>query len=157
MIEKDLYPNISIWLEQYLNDNYKGYDIIVTDECHKQALDVVLRKYGIDCPMAKGLGIEIDIVGILKRKESYKLVFVEVKNVPLTLTHLGQLWGYCQLLDPEEAFLMSPKGLGTLGKIINDLKRVDILKYGDTKKYKSMRITRWNILRNNIDYDTLVE
>ncbi len=157
MAEKDWYPEIAEWTKQYLKDKYKGYDVEVTHESSVQKLDVVLQKRGIDCPMAKGLDIEVDIVGILKKAGQYKLVFVEVKDVPLKLTHLGQLWGYCQLINPEEAFLVSPKGLGTLGKCLIDLRRTDILQYGENHINKAMKVAKWDALRKTIDYTTLVQ
>lgn len=157
MAEKDWYPEMSNWLKRYLVDKYKGYEVIVTYETAVQKLDVVLMKYGIDCPMAKGLDIEVDIIGILKRKNLYKLVFMEVKDVPLKLTHLGQLWGYCQLINPEEAFLISPRGLGTLGKCLVDLRRIDILQYGENHINKSMKVVKWDPTSKSLDYTTLVE
>jgi len=155
--EKDYYPEVEAWLNQYLKDKYKGYKVITTYEGHKHNIDVVLKKYDIDLPDAKGLNIEIDVIGILKRKEIVKLVFVEVKAVPLTLNHLGQLWGYCQLLNPDEAFLISPEGIGSLTKILFDLRRIDILQYGKNKQYKSMKVAQWDISRKNIDHSTLIE
>ena len=131
MSEKDLYPGITKWLELYLNDKYKGYEIITTYEGSVQKLDVVLQKYNVDEPMAKGLDIEVDVIGILKKGDEHKLVFVEVKNTYLNLNNLGQLWGYCQLINPEEAFLVSPAGLGSLTKVLFDFNRRDILRYGD--------------------------
>ncbi len=157
MAEKDWYPEIAKWVEQYLHDKYKNCEVIVTYESAIQKLDVILQKYGIDCPWAKGLDIEVDIVGILKGSNKYKLIFVEVKDVPLKLTHLGQLWGYCQLVNPEEAFLISTKGLGTLGKCLVDLRRIDILKYGEMHKNKSMKVVKWDPIRKSIDYSTLIE
>lgn len=156
MAEKDWYPEIAKWTERYLKDKYKGSEIIVTTESSTQKLDDVLLKYGVDCQMAKGIDIEVDIVGIIKRNDTYKLVFVEVKDVPLKLTHLGQLWGYCQLINPEEAFLISPKGLGTLGKCLIDLRRTDILQYGEHHIDKSMKVAKWDALTKSIDFTTLV-
>ena len=46
MLEEELYEPMRMWLEQYMIDNYKGYEIITTD-CHSERLDRVLAKYDI--------------------------------------------------------------------------------------------------------------
>ena len=156
LMEKDMYPEIKEWLYIYLKDKYKGYEVYVTTDSSRRNLDSILLDYGIDLPEAKGLKIEIDILGILKKGDKHKFVFVEAKNVPLTLNHLGQLWGYCQLIDPEEAFLVSPVGLGTLGNVLVHLRRIDILQYGREGRYKSMNVALWDEKRKSIDYSSII-
>ncbi|HEM55610.1 MAG: hypothetical protein C0172_03040 [Caldisphaera sp.] len=155
MAEHDLYPDIKVWLEKYLRDKYKGYQIETTFETHKRALDMVLRERNIRLEEAIDLSIKIDILGILKRKEAIRLVFIEVKDKPLTLKDLGQLWGYTQLINPLESFLLSSSGLGSLSHILNVLKREDLLRYG-RKMERFMKVAKWDIKRKCIDYSTLV-
>ncbi len=152
--EEKLYPEIKEWLQNYLTDKYKGYTVQTTYETSRRNLDVVLKSKGIQCKEAIGLQIKVDIVGILKRGDEFKLVFVEVKDTDLTLKDLGQLWGYTQLIDPIESFLVSSKGLGRLSHIINVLKREDLLKFG-TKTNKFMQIAKWDKARDCIDYSSL--
>ena len=45
MLEIELYEPMCNWLEQYLRDKYKKYDIIVVDS-HSDRLDKVLGKFG---------------------------------------------------------------------------------------------------------------
>lgn len=153
--EELLYPTIKNWLHTYLSDKYKGYTIQTTYETSRRNLDVVLKSKGIVCKEAIGLQIKVDIVGILKNKDDIKLIFVEVKDKPLTLKDLGQLWGYTQLVDPLESFLISSKGLGKLSPLFKVLKREDLLKFG-TKKHKFMRIAKWDDKRMCIDYTSLI-
>jgi len=155
MAEKDLYPDIKNWLHNYLREKYRGYTVETTFETHKKALDVVLKKKGIILKEAIGLSIKVDIIGILKRGNVVKLVFVEVKDKPLTLKDLGQLWGYTQLINPIESFLISSEGLGSLLYIFNVLKREDLLRYG-IKKERFMYVAKWDTRRKSIDYDTLI-
>ena len=111
--EFELYLPMKNWLQGYLEDNYKGYKIITVD-AHSERLDRVLAKYDIVNELAVGIDIQIDVLGIAKRGNTIKLFFIEVKKTNLTLRDLGQLWSYCKLIDPEEAFLMTSAGLGTL-------------------------------------------
>ena len=71
--------------------------------------------------------------------------FIEAKKTQLNLHDLGQLWAYCKLCDPMEAFLLSSAGLGSLNKIMNNLHRTDLLEFGDGKKIKKMQIGKWDV------------
>ena len=153
--EEKLYPEIKEWLQNYLNGKYRGYTIETTYETSRRNLDVVLKSKGIECKEAIGLNIKVDIVGILRRGNEFKLVFVEVKDKELTLKDLGQLWGYTQLLNPIESFLISSKGLGRLSHLFNVLRREDLLKYG-IKSNKFMQIAKWDKRRKSIDYAGLI-
>lgn len=153
--ELELYPEIEIWLKGYLQSKYSKYDVQTTHESHRLNLETVLRKFGLDPTLAIGLNIKIDVLGILRQTDEYKLAFVEVKDGELTLKDLGQLWGYSQLMDPAESFLVSSKGFGGLSKLFNVLKREDLLKYGQTGT-KYMNMARWDTKRKSIDYATLI-
>ena len=153
--EEKLYPEIKEWLQNYLIDKYKGYAIETTYETSRRNLDVVLKSKGIQCKEAIGLQIKIDVVGILKRGNDFKLVFVEVKDTELTLKDLGQLWGYTQLVDPIESFLVSSNGFGRLSHLFNVLKREDLLKFG-VKINKFMNVAKWDKSRKSIDYSSLI-
>lgn len=155
MLENELYEPMRVWLEQYLNDKYKGYDIIAVDTSQER-LDRALSRYGIVCEAANGVDIQIDVLGIARKNKDIKLFFIEAKKTRLTLRDLGQLWAYCKLIDPEEAFLLSSTGLGSLGKLIISFAREDLLDYGLGKKIKKMRVGKWNVSKNTIDFETLV-
>lgn len=153
--EQDLYPEIECWCRKYLEEKYKGFKVITTHNTSRQSLDVYLKTQGIEIKEAIKLSIKIDIVGILKRGNTNKLVFIEVKNKPLTLANLGQLWGYTQLINPVESFLISSAGIGSLSYLLKVLKREDILVYGK-KKERMMRVCKWDTNRKSIDYSTLI-
>lgn len=155
MLEVELYEPMRLWLEQYMIDKYKGYEIYAVD-AHSERLDRVLAKYGIVNEMANGIDIQIDVLGLAKKKNDVKMVFIEAKKTQLTLRDLGQLWSYCKLVDPEEAFLLSSKNLGSLNKLINMFKREDLLDFGDGKRIKKMRVGIWNVKSNTPDYASLI-
>jgi len=155
MKEKYLYPDVKSWLDSYLKERYPKYQIETTYESSEKSLDVVLKERGIIMEEAIGLSIKIDVIGILKKGNDVKLVFVEVKDKPLTLIDLGQLWGYTQLIDPIESFLISSKGLGCLEYLFKVLKREDLLYYGP-KREKMMKVAKWDVRRKSIDYDSLI-
>ena len=155
MLEQELYEPMRCWLEQYLKDTYKGYDIVTADTSQER-LDRALAKYGVVVEMANGVDIQIDVLGIAKKKNITKLFFIEAKKTNLTLRDLGQLWAYCKLVDPEEAFLLSSAGLGSLNKLINSFRREDLLDFGEGKRIKKMRIGKWDVVKNTIDLYSLV-
>lgn len=155
MKEFDLYKPMTIWLNQYLQDKYKNCEIIVEDT-HSQRLDRVLYKHGIVNDLATGVDIQIDVLGIVKKNDDYKLFFIEAKITKLTLRDLGQLWAYCKLIDPEESFLLTSESLGSLNKILRTFGREDLLDFGNGKRIKKMKVGIWDTVRNNIDYMTLI-
>ncbi len=155
MLEEELYEPMRIWLEQYLTDKYKGHEIIVVDT-HCERLDRALAKYGIVNEMANGVDIQIDVLGIARKKDKVKIFFIEAKKTKLTLRDLGQLWAYCKLVDPEEAFLLTSADLGSLRKLLVSFKREDLLDFGDGKKIKKMRVGRWDITKNAPELSLLI-
>lgn len=155
--ENELYEPMRQWLQTYLEDKYK-YAEIITIDSHARTLDSFLKEYGVleQYPLTVGLDIQVDVLGIVKLKNKSHLVFIEAKKTKLNLHDLGQLWAYCKLCDPLEAFLLSSYGLGSLNKIFNNLLRDDLLDFGDGKKIKKMQVGRWDITTNSIDYNSLI-
>ena len=152
--EFELYLPMKNWLQAYLEDNYKGYKIITIDS-HSEKLDRVLAKYDIVNELAVGIDIQIDVLGIAKRGNTI-LFFIEAKKTNLTLRDLGQLWSYCKLIDPEEAFLMTSAGLGALNTFLNIFKREDLLDYGSGKFIKKMKISTWNLVSETPNLSTMI-
>lgn len=153
--ESQLYEPMRQWLYTYLIDRYKGHEIITID-AHSEKLENVLKKYSISNELAVGIDIQIDVLGIAKRGGSHKLFFIEAKKTNLTLKDLGQLWAYCKLIDPKEAFLFSSAGLGSLNKILNILNREDLLDFGDGKYLKKMKVAKWDVNAKRPDYQSMV-
>ena len=155
MKEFDLYLPMCQWLEIYLKDKYKDDEIIVLDT-HSERLDRVLHRYEIYNEAATGIDIQIDVLGIVRNPKGFKLFFIEAKVTSLTLRDLGQLWAYCKLINPEEAFLLTSADLGSLNKILNVYKREDLLDFGDGKRIKKMRVAVWNITKSAPEMSTMI-
>lgn len=155
--EYELYPPMQRWLQQYLEDKYPKSKVITIDS-HAQTLDFFLEKYGVidKYPQTVGLDIQIDVLGIIVGNHTVDIAFIEAKKTRLNLHDLGQLWAYCKLCDPAEAFLLSSAGLGSLNKILNNLNRIDLLDFGCGKTIKQMQVGKWNVLTNSIDFHTIV-
>lgn len=155
MKEEDLYEPMRIWLEQYVKDKYKKYNVIAVD-AHAERLDRVLEKYNVKNEMAIGVDIQIDVLAIAKKGSDIKLFFIEAKKTRLTLRDLGQLWAYCKLIDPDEAFLLTSGELGSLNKLLNASRREDLLDFEDGSKIKKMRVGKWDVAKNTLDYNSLI-
>ena len=154
MLEKDLYEPMCNWLEQYLKDNYKGYEIIVADTSTER-LDKALERYGIINEQANGVDIQIDVLGIARKTGKVKLFFIEAKKTKLTLRDLGQLWAYCKLIDPDDAWLLTSDDLGSLRKLILSFNREDLLDFGDGKRIKKMKVGIWDVKKKMPDFNNL--
>ena len=155
--EFELYEPMRCWLQTYLEDKYKGATVITVDS-HAQTLDTFLEKYGVVdyYPQTIGLDIQVDVLGIVIKNKKPSIVFIEAKKTQLNLHDLGQLWAYCKLCDPIEAFLLSSAGLGSLNKILNNFGRLDLLEFGDGKQIKQMQVGKWSVGAKNIDFQTLI-
>ena len=155
--EFELYEPMRAWLQQYLENKYKGA-IVTTIDSHARTLDIYLEQFGIVdyYPQSVGLDIQIDVLGIIIDKGKPALAFIEAKKTQLNLHDLGQLWAYCKLCEPAEAFLLSSAGLGSLNKVLNNLKRQDLLDFGSGKTIKKMQVGKWDVNTKSIDYKTLV-
>ena len=154
-LEEELYEPMRLWLEQYVKDKFKKYEVVAIDD-HAERLDRVLAKYDIINEMANGVDIQIDVLAIARKSADVKIFFIEAKKTQLSLRDLGQLWAYCKLVDPDEAFLMSSLGLGSLNKLLNSFKRDDLLDFGNGKKIKKMRVAKWNVRTNAPDMMSMV-
>ncbi len=155
--EFELYEPMRCWLQTYLEEKYPGATIITVDS-HAQTLDLFLEKYGVidNYPQTVGLDIQIDVLGIIIKGKKTSIVFIEAKKTQLNLHDLGQLWAYCKLCDPAEAFLLSSAGLGSLNKILNNFNRLDLLDFGDGKRIKQMQVGKWDINAQNINFSTII-
>jgi len=154
MLEKDLYEPMCKWLKQYLKDHYKGYEIIVADTSLER-LDKALQRYGVVNEQANGVDIQIDVLGIARKGTTTKLFFIEAKKTKLTLRDLGQLWAYCKLVDPDEAWLLTSSDMGSLRKLLLGFNREDLLDFGDGKKIKKMKVGIWDVKKQMPDFSNL--
>lgn len=155
MKEFELYEPMRLWLQRYLEDRYKGCEIVTADT-HSERLDRALRRFGVVCEQATGIDIEIDVLGIVGDYSGKRLFFIEAKKTSLTLRDLGQLWAYCKLIDPEEAFLLTSADLGTLNKVLNTYKREDLLDFGSGKRIKKMKVGVWNLKTDSPNMLTMI-
>ena len=155
--EFELYEPMRIWFQQYLEEKYQGWKVITIDS-HSRTLDLYLEENGVidSYPETVGLDIQIDVLGILKKNNKTMIAFIEAKKTQLNLHDLGQLWAYCKLCDPAEAFLLSSAGLGSLNKILNNLARTDLLDFGNNKTIKQMQVAKWDLNTNSLDYKSVV-
>ena len=156
-MEFELYEPMRAWLQVYLEGKYRGAKVQTIDS-HARTLDVFLEQNGVldQYQQTVGLDIQIDVLGIVTRQAKSDIVFIEAKKTKLSLHDLGQLWAYCKLCDPIEAFLLSSLGTGSLNKVLNNLARHDLLDIGDGRRIKKMRVGRWDLMRNAVDFNSLV-
>ena len=155
--EFELYEPMRLWLQQYLENKYKGAKVTTIDS-HARTLDTYLEQFGIidHYPQSVGLDIQIDVLGIIINKGKPNIAFIEAKKTQLNLHDLGQLWAYCKLCEPIEAFLLSSAGLGSLNKVLNNLNRQDLLDFGSGKTIKKMQVGKWDDNAKSIEYKTLI-
>ena len=83
MLENELYEPMRGWLEQYLNDKYKGYDIIAVDTSQER-LDRALSRYGIVKERVSALmtdALRANLLEVLGYKTQL-LEFIDISHSP---------------------------------------------------------------------------
>lgn len=155
--EEELYPEIRRWLNNYLKEKYgkDNWTVLVSEDSHKHFIEDALKRMGINRGLFTRLKIKVDIVASLKKGNREELVLMEVKVPPTSLKDLGQLWGYTQLINPLESFLVSPNGTGTLDELYHVMDRDDLFAFG-AKGERRMIVGRWNTVRKTIDESTII-
>ena len=154
-LEKELYPSMCKWLETYLKDNYRNSEVIVKDTSQFY-LDKILEEVGVisEYPQTVGIGIQIDVLGIVKKRGKTSLFFIEAKKTQLNTHDLGQILIYSRICNPERAFLFSYAGMGSLSKLL--LEREDILEYSSDKKIKMIQAAKWDITKEMPEMRTMI-
>lgn len=155
-----LYAPMVAWLTQRLKEQYEplGYDIIVEDT-HSITLETALRKHGVHRYFydALGIDIEIDVLGIIIKDDDVRLFFIEAKDDTLKLKDVGQLLIYCRIVAPQQAYLLSSKGLGQIEKLVLHLSRKDLLEYEYANEKAYIIAGKWDTVRNCIDLSCCTE
>jgi hypothetical protein len=159
--EKELYPEVCAWLEGFLSQRYRNTEIIVRDTSRISLARCIEESgyYANLHPEWVSWDVRADVTAFLITPHSTKLVLVECKIQPITLLHLAQLIGYCRVVLPEHAFLISPKGISSsLSSLINTYERRDILNYlqHDSEIHRSIVIAGWNPQSKSLDSNSLI-
>lgn len=147
--ELALYEPMKEWFGGYLQNKNSSAEVSVHD-VHKVYLSDFFSKpnFRQDFPDYSTYRIKIDLLGIVKRKREYNLVFIEVKDGALNFSHLAQLLVYSKLVRPSQAILISPQGLSThLNNIVNKYHRLDMLEYIPNRK---IQLAKWDKYRGAI-------
>lgn len=147
--ELALYEPMQKWFGSYLQNKNPDAEVIVHD-VHKIYLSDFFTKtdFRQDFPDYSTYRIKIDLLGVIKRRKQYELVFIEVKDRALNFSHLAQLLVYSKLVRPARAILISPQGLSMhLNDIVNKYHRIDMLEYMPIRK---IQLAKWDRYRGAI-------
>ena len=159
--EKDMYPDVCRWLEDFLKNRFKKSDVEVY-ELSQKPISRFLRTYNKGNFPAEWVtwNIKVDVVGFVHHpNKPTDLVFVECKNSTLTLAHLSQLLGYSRIAQPLYSFLISPVGFSpTLISLLQEYQRRDVLEYHweDGKMPRQVIVAQWNTTTANLNRHTMI-
>lgn len=154
-LERELYSPMCDWLRNYLEHNYRTAEIRVLDTSQVN-LDCVLDSLGVlnEYPQVIGIGMQIDVLGVVKTKFKTLLFFIEAKKTALNTHDLGQILVYSRICNPEKAFLFSSVGMGALEKLIKE--REDLTFYSNDKKLKMIQIGKWDVVKRMPDISSMI-
>lgn len=158
--EQLMYPEVSAWLESFLLQRHPRSNVRVLD-ASRLPVYRMLRRLGITGLPGdwESWDVRVDVLGILSNRRSTQLAMVECKNSTITLAHLSQLLGYCRVVQPEYAFILSPVGVsGALKRLLQTHGRKDVLQYqlpaGGIAR--SIIIARWDMTAKSLDYESVI-
>lgn len=153
MEEKELYEPMVKWLDKYVKDKYPNYTVNTFDSSQIY-LEDALRKINVSYSVINGLQIQIDVLSVAQKGSDLLLFFIEAKKGTLVLKDLGQLYIYSKLAQPAEAFLITPKGFGSVGKVIGIMHKNELLNYGDQIIRKEIKVVQWDTISNSPNWNT---
>ena len=159
--EKQMYPDVCQWLKKFLASRFQSASIEVHDlsECPLSRF-IKNHSAGKFPPEWLTWDIQVDVVGFIHHPNQLtSLVFVECKNVRLTLAHLSQLLGYSRIAIPLYSFLVSPLGLSsTLHSLLQEYQRFDVLEYHWEKGKRPRRIiiSQWDKTSCNLNRQSII-
>ena len=147
--ELALYEPMTQWFLEYLQNKNPTSNVEVFDVHNVYLSDFFAKaKFRQDFNDYPTYKIKVDLLGVIEKDQSYKLVFIEVKDCALNFSNLAQLLVYSKLVRPTQAILISPQGLSThLNDIIKKYNRLDMLEYIPGKK---IELTQWDSHRGAI-------
>lgn len=155
MREQELYPLLSKWLNRFLRGRHGKAEINVFDSSKTKLSNLLFRQHLTRYfPYYNAFDIQVDITGIVEKKNAALLAFVECKANDITLRDVGQIWGYSKVASPEYSFLISPTGPSeSLLYLLKTFGRYDLLEY---RKNKRIIIANRDIQRKDLDYGSVL-
>lgn len=153
--EKEMYPDVALWLTRYLKHKYPKSSVKAYDTSRENLSDFLKRhslcKYFSE---AETYVIKVDVTGVIKHKEKCFLAFVECKLKPISLKDISQLIGYSKVVLPVFSIIVSPAGISPpVNKLFNLFRRYDVLTYNGNKK---VRVASWDKMSCDIETATLL-
>jgi hypothetical protein len=148
--EKEMYPDVMVWLNTYLQHKYRKASINVFDTSREDLCEF-LRRRNLSkwFPQSDTFVIKVDITGVIVSGDLYRLAFVECKTNSISLRDISQLIGYSKVVIPTFAMIISSSGVSPpVNKLMNIYRRYDILSYKDDLL---VRIATWNRRTKDID------
>src|SRR2546428_7234126 len=153
--EQSLYADVRTWLEVRLKALFPKWEVEAFDTSRFK-LSGFLDRTGLSdaFPGCDAFEIEVDVTGVLRRRNRNELAFVECKSAPINLKDVGQILGYSRVASPVLAVILSPAGLSSsLNLLLSAYNRVDLLEYGVGKRLK---IATWDLRRKQVDPNSVV-
>ena len=159
--EKDMYPDVCQWMEDFLKDRFRQAEIDVRILAHTP-ISRFLSTYNRGSFPGEWVtwNIKVDVVGFVHHlNRPTDLVFVECKKNRLTLAHLSQLLGYSRIARPLYSFLISPAGFSrSLVALLQEYRRHDVLVYHseDGKLPRQLIIAEWEMATCHLNRHTMI-
>lgn len=153
--EDELYEPMRTWLGDLLRSRHPRTPIEVLDTSQRSLSRVIEeRGWAKQFPGWETYDVHVDIAGFICRKNIWSISLVEVKLNAITLKDIGQLLGYCKVVQPELGVMLSPEGLSSaMSTLLNIYQRLDVLSYANNR---SIILGKWIVEKTDLDYQSII-
>jgi len=147
--ESDLYEPVRAWFEGVLSRRFPRCQVRAYDTSRTRlGTFIAQRALQAQFPQSGVWDIQADITALITGRRN-GVAFVECKTGPIKLRDVCQLLGYCRVVRPLAAMLLSlqpPSAI--LRTLLCDYGRYDVLEYDDDKR--RILLVRWDPDRGSI-------
>lgn len=152
-----MYAEVARWLEDFLHTRNPKAAVEAFPTPNERLYRVLARK-GVQpylTPEWQSWDVQVDVVGLVRERDTVEIALVECKITPITIAHLSQAIGYSRIVRPRWSFLISPRGLRpNLNRLLTAFNRQDILIYAEQphQSPRSLILARWDAETQRIDW-----
>jgi len=146
---------VRTWLQELLRARHPRSRVEVIDSSQR-TLSAVIEEHGWTDRFDgwETFEVQVDVTGFVLSKRQSEIFLVEIKSNPITLRDLGQLIGYCKVVNPKLGLILSPRGLSkAMALLLQIYKRYDVLEIGDARP---VVVARWLEVKMDLDYGCLI-
>lgn len=144
----------SSWFKGTLWSLFRRYSVDLHETGNRPVGPVLEKLTGTYDRETTSVGARMTLVALLSRGHDKQTAVAHLVKSPVTRSSLSRFVGYCTLLHPCYACLISRSGIElSLRQLLLVYDRTDLLEY---LPGRTVKLGQWDSLRHRIVYDSLI-